>query len=530
MKLLEGKFLRKNMNIHQGSENSAHKQQLSIYPSAKTWIKWKNICPFISIRAHHWLYDHPIARKVAEAASYAIGIGLALAAAFIPPISAMIVGLSVGGALIAGITYVVSRILDCIVPMRHDMKNHSFPPEKLEKNGKLLGELYYDGEVPILKIVSNDPYEAGYAQGYLLKNAIADLRRNVEFCLFTLAREKRPSKIRKFLDNIKSKIPKKFLQELQGLADGYNARKGFLESAITLEDLLYLQLMPDKMYFKPDKINVTEKQEERTKPLISIQTAACTLTALHDQDGVPMLARTMDWASFGNAGTLSLVISRTNPATGIRTAEVAVPGLIGSLTGVNSAGLSVAMNVTSYKKGITTIEGIPAGFYNRMILEGCQSFDQADEFVKSHTPLGPYHLTVSDQIKAGTFSMYQKENWSNDWSQDKHNGHRLRLLTKQDPLITTNCSCNPDEHDMFNGKARKNLIEEYLTKNQQISEPKRVLSHSQSIPWVNNQLTTHRVIMGSKTLEVAFDNAWAGDQDLHPIDLTKLFLSQQKNE
>jgi hypothetical protein len=101
-------------------------------------------------------------------AVYTIGVGVAVATAFTPSTPA-IIGLLVRGTLIIGITYLTSRILYCIAPMRHDMKNNAFHHEKLKKNGKLLGELYYDGQVPILKIDSDDPYEADiYQPGYLL--------------------------------------------------------------------------------------------------------------------------------------------------------------------------------------------------------------------------------------------------------------------------------------------------------------------------------------------------------------------------
>lgn len=495
-------------------------EQLSVYPSASTWTKWRNISP-LSLRAHYWLYDHPKARKAAEVASYIIGAGIIVGACFTPALPAAI-GLATVGALIVGITYAASKILNCIVPKPHDMQIHAFRPEKLERNGKLLGELYYDNHVPILKIHSEDAYNAGYTQGYLLKEALSDLRSNVEFCLFTLAREKRASKIRNILDAIKDKIPQKIILELQGLADGYNARKSYFDKAITLDDLLYLQLMPDKTYFKPGKIKIGEQVVE-SQPLIQLQTAACTVIGLHDKDGTPTLARTMDWPSFGKAGTLSLIVSRTNPTNGIRTAEVTVPGLIGTLTGVNSSGLTTSMNVTKYENGITTIEGIPAALYNRMVLEECESLGQVETFVGTHQPLGPYHLTVSDQAKAGTFSMYQQKDWSGNWSEDRNNGHLLRLLETEKPLVTTNCSYNSNQTDMFNGKARETLIQQYLQENSHIQKPRDVLEHSQSIPWVNNHLTTHRVLLGSKTLEVAFDNAWAGDRALHSLNLSEIF-------
>jgi|GEM_PF-1694596 len=493
---------------------------------AKEWTARKDICSSRAIRVQHILYDHPTVRKVAKIAAYLFGAGIAvagvaMAAAFSPSIPAVVgclVGGALSGALIAGVTYAVSRVLDCMHPMRHEMKNHAFTPDKLEKNGELLGELYYDGDVPVLKIETQDPYEAGYTQGWLLRKSLTALRRNIEFVLFTLDRRQRPAEIQAVLESVKAKVPERFLRELEGLVDGYNAKKGLFAKSVTVDDLLFMQLMPDDMYFDPKKID-----SERAQALS--QTVACTLTALHDEKGVPVMARTMDWPSFGNAGALSLIVSRKNPNTGIRIAEVTIPGLMGTLTGVNSEGLSVAMNVTGYVSEIDTIEGIPSIFYNRLVLENCRTFGQAKTFVNRHQPLGPYHLTVADKTKAGTFSMYQEEEWDGEWQTDKDSGHKLRMLKKERPLITTNCSCTPRKCDMFMGLERKRRIKEYLAENNNIGDSRQVLKGTQSLPWVNNHLTTHRVLMGAHTLEVALDNAWAGDQKLHAVDLTRVFGS-----
>lgn len=500
--------------------NSNASQKLWVYPSAGKWTTNTTYFPLF-FRVNYLLYDHPVTRKVVEIAAYVIGAAVVVAACFTPAIPTLI-GLASVGTLVIVVTYVASKILNCLVPKSHDMKIHAFHPEKCERNGKLLGELYYDNDVPVLKVHSNSNYDAGYAQGYLLKEALSDLRTNIDFFLFTLSREKKASEIRDVLNAIRNKIPQRFVLEMQGLVDGYNERKSYFDKTITFDDVLYLQLMPDKTYFKPGMMKVNAPAV-KSQALIQTSTVACTVIGLHDKQGVPLLARMMDWLSFGKAGTFSLIISRINSATGIRTAEVTVPGLIGTLTGVNSFGLTTSMNVIEYEKGITSIEGIPTTFYNRMMLEECKSFDQAKTFVNAHKPLGPYHLTVSDQKEAGTFSMYQKEDWTGDWDNDKDNTHLLRLLTTEKALITTNCSCNPTKTDMFNGEIREAFIEKYLQKNRHIQEPRNVLEKSHSIPLVNNFLSIHRVILSSTTLEVAFDNAWAGDRTLHPLKLTEIF-------
>jgi hypothetical protein len=251
---------------------------------------------------------------------------------------------------------------------------------------------------------------------------------------------------------------------------------------------------------------------------------ACTVLAMPDKENAPLLARTMDWQSFGIAGKYSLIVSRSNPATGVRTAEVGIPGLIGTITGVNNKGISVAMNITGYTGKVNTIEGLPSAIYNRMVLEQCATFEEGKEFVASHQPMGPYHLTVSDHQQCGTFSFYQEESYAHDWNKDRFNGHYLRMMQgKEKPLVTTNCTYTPEHYDMFNGRLRERLIGKYLNDNNAVDDPESVVQGSQSIPWVNNQLTTHRVLMGHNTLQVAFDNAWAGDRYLHPVDLGKLF-------
>lgn len=242
-----------------------------------------------------------------------------------------------------------------------------------------------------------------------------------------------------------------------------------------------------------------------------------------DAEGAPLMARTMDWMSFGVAGKFSLVISRVNPETGIRTAEVGIPGLVGTLTGVNNKGVSVAMNVTGYTGKITSIEGMPTTFYNRMVLENSSSFDEAEQHIATHKAMGPYHLTVADSTKCGTFSTYQGDDWKGNWSKDKHNDVWLRMMNKSEPLVTTNCSCTPEKHDMFAGQHRERVIEQYLYANREVQDVKAVLAHSQAIPLVNNQITTHRGLVGHNTLEVAFDNAYAGDRPLQPVNLPKVF-------
>jgi len=67
---------------------------------------------------------------------------------------------------------------------------------------------------------------------------------------------------------------------------------------------------------------------------------------------------------------------------------------------------------------------------------------------------------------------------------------------------------------------RQQLIDEFF--HRRANKP---LKDVLSLPFVNNWITTHRVIMEPQSvrLRVAFDNAFAGKAPLHGVSAQKLF-------
>ena len=135
------------------------------------------------------------------------------------------------------------------------------------------------------------------------------------------------------------------------------------------------------------------------------QSVACSAIVDQDPQRGFEFARNMDWPSFGLSGAYSLVINRKH-TNGLRnTVEVAVPGFIGTLTGMNDQCLALAMNVCS---GTTReMRGMPASLYNRACLEQSRTVGDVEGFVRKQAPLGPYHLTVADRNRAESIHFYQ---------------------------------------------------------------------------------------------------------------------------
>ncbi len=444
-------------------------------------------------RTSLWVYEHPLATKVAEIGGLVLGVGV-FASTY--PLSG--VGFFAGAALSGVLTTASAAALfalDLFAPPHHDMRTHVYQPGECEG-----GKLYYEGDVPILSLDSDDPYKAGSAHGYLAGEAIHRLTKRFSLVLHTLAGRPRAEALPKTLAKIRETVPPEYLREMEGLVEGYNRWAGeqywwTFPKKMTLDDALLFHLMPDSLHFHPDEFEKTA--EERA--------VACSAVVDRDpQDGF-VFARNMDWPSFGLAGAYSLVIERRHANGLCSTAEVGVPGFVGTLTGMNDRGLSLAMNVCAGYEA--EVAGMPAAFYNRACLERCGSVKEVEGFVSANAPLGPYHMTVADRERAESIHFYQSPGGS----------HVIRRWEKNEPLVTLNCRYNPQPcNAMHYSRERQGMIDEFFQRRNGES-----LEAVLSLPFVNNWLTTHRVVMKPETgaFAVAFDNAFAGNAPLQPVTL-----------
>lgn len=459
-------------------------------------------------RATHWLHNHPTVIKCSQIALYTIGAGLIGASALaLAGTQAIVAGL-LGGSLIAT-TWVAFKILGLVISP-HQMSKHMFSAKKCDG-----GELYYDGDVPILKLTANDPFNAGKAHGYLMGDALTTLRRGWDFALHRIAGIARPSQAPELIASLRAHIPQEYITEMEGIVAGYNqwvdeSRSG---TKLTLDDLIFYHLLPDSIHFElPTSHNFLSSTLSSF-----VGRLGCTAIADRDTTQGTVLARNMDWPSMGVAGSYTLMIERPNG-----TLEVSLPGFVGTLTGMNKrTGLCVAMNVCGNGKEDLNkdVRGMPASLFNRYVLDQCPTVSDVSVLLTQKGPLGDYHMTVADPNNATSFHMYQDEGEAK---------HVTRTLgNDNEPLIITNCryaasgeqSChlhyskerNHTIRGLFN-KIKSELPSEAIDK-------KKLLEYSLSLPHVNNEETTHKILMipSTRTMKVAFNNEYAGGDKLHEV-------------
>ena len=452
-----------------------------------------------------WIHEHPTTVKVIKISSAIAGLGLLISTPFAASLAGTVVliGIALSGVVIALAASIAFFALDYLAPPHHDMKIHAFIAAACEG-----GKLYYEGDIPILTLDSNDPYKAGKAQGYLCGNAIHQMHKECDFVLHTLLCRPRSHCLPRTLAQIRQTIPTEYLREMQGLVEGYqqwaNEHASESPKTLTLDDILLFHLLPDALHFKPDSFE-NQCIGSTIEPLAVSCTAIVGKTPQNDFQFV----RNLDWPSLGKIGAYSLVINRKYTKDRQSTIEVGIPGFIGTLTGMNDQGFCVAQNACT---GISeTIRGMPTALYTRACLEHCRTVKEAEHFSQHHDPLGPYHLITADQNRAQSFHFYQSP----------ENKHVMRSWEDHHPLITLNSRYSPTSSlgRLFH-RERQEAIEQFFQQ-----QNHRPLEEALTLPFVNNWETVQRISMEprTKTFKVAFDNAFAGNIPFMIIPTNKLF-------
>lgn len=478
-------------------------------------------------RMQLWAYKHPTVVKVAKVALVVLAALLLAALPVGIPVfgaTAAMIGAGIGMTLLGGAATAVSvlafRYLNILAPPMHNMKHHTF------KTGECSGgKLTYHGDVPMLELTTDDLYQAGYAHGYLVGHALQRVRRQWD-TVMRYAGMPTADDVPKVVESIKERLPEEYLKEIQGLVDGFNkwAKRQWLTKIkpLTEEEVILFHLKPDSCHFDP-------KEEEDLGERSRIMKLGCTVVIDRDARKGITMGRNMDWPTFGTAGYTLMIKRKMKNRTVV---GVGYPGFVGVLTGMNNKGLSVAMNVCggsdSACEGSAKKKGLPALFINRLALEKCDSVAGMEGFLDKHTPLGPYHMSVSDAKEAAAFHMYQGHCPTGRKKVDA-TAHKVRHFTDKRPLIVTN-----ERYDnglpMHMSGQRKGIIKRLFTKAKEAIPPdqikmSKIVKHALSLPYVNNSITAHRVVLYPKArrMSVAFDNAYAGDKKLHSIPREVLF-------
>jgi predicted choloylglycine hydrolase len=449
-----------------------------------------------------WMHDHPEMVKTLQIAS----IFFALALFVTTPWTVALLGAEViVTADICGVVALLASIASWLfltygTCARHEITEHAY--QEAQWRGS---RLYYRGHVPILEFdAANTPYDSGFAHGYLLGQHIHQLRSNFEWIMHSIRGEPRAAEVSEWLEAFRRTIPEDYLEEMRGLTEGYAlwATQSGIESAITIEDLILFHLVPDSQHFRLGR------------DAVGLATPACTGILCRDTDQSVIFGRNMDWLPFGDGGGKSLIFVWKNK----NVALLGLPGMIGVVTGWNRDGVCLAMNVCPGQTN--ELRGLPAVFYNRMILENAHSVQDVRDITDGVGPLGAYHLTVADRVgDAACFSFYQ----------DEGEAHHVRNL-QNEPVFVVNWRYPECDGGTFDSCGRTRLLTEYFGQadqelGQDLERRKLVENALRISPRVNSWITLHSLLFLPSQDEVhaSWDNGFAASMPKQRIGLTEVF-------
>lgn len=458
-----------------------------------------------------WIHDHPTAVKVMQVAAVILGA----AAIAVLPLSLPVLGIAIAVSIAAAgaIAMLASTVswlfLKYVTCKKHDIKDHVFDKVAKDTSCQPWARVYYKGDIPILEMDCDNSYMDGFTHGRLLGVHIHKLKNNLDLAIHGLMRQPKAKELPKTLKNIWETIPQHMQEEMTGLAEGFNAwaNKNKVKAKLTTDDVLLMHLIPDSKHFQPKRME---------NDLLG--TPACT-TMLYRSDKEGMVfGRNMDWCPFGEGGENSIVMVWKKRGVAV----LGTPGLIGAITGWNKHEECLAMNVCPPESTDPTkeVRGMPAIFYNRLVLEQTDSLKDVKEFTKKNRPLGIYHMTVADKAGEGAcFSFYQ----------GKDAEDHLREAEKEKPLTVLNWEYPSCKCGSFNSPGRNCLLSEYFGSAakqipaDQINRRKLVDNALKLTPLVNSWITMHSLLFTPGEVQMGWDNGYAADMPKQHLRLTEVF-------
>jgi predicted choloylglycine hydrolase len=228
--------------------------------------------------------------------------------------------------------------------------------------------------------LEGDPYKIGYDLGSLMKDDIVqvynvylgDLVYNDWVKKYAIlkgasAAYGNPRKaMGQFAQGLVPHIPEVYIQEMKGLAEG---------AGLDYREVLNMTAHVD--YFA----------------VLMCSTLAATGDAT--TDGKLIEARNLDWAG-GSAKELDplTTVFVYKPDRGHSFVSVLYPGIVGALTVVNDAQITVELNFSMAKKNAT--EGFPALLISRHVAQNASSLDEAEALLRQIPRVAGYNIFVTD--------------------------------------------------------------------------------------------------------------------------------------
>jgi len=229
-------------------------------------------------------------------------------------------------------------------------------PADLELAAKEGRGMLFNSSGGRILILKGTPYEMGYQHGVLLKDDIAQLTSSI----ITECEKEKKGYLDQIWEQQKDLIPQRFLDEMEGIADG---------SGVPLRDIQLSNIMPE--LFHCSGIAVFG---EATK------------------DGSLLHVRVLDYIVDYGLQDHSVVIV-ASPDEGNSFINAGFAGFIGSVTGMNDKKISIG-EMGGGGQGMWA--GIPMSFLVRMVLEQSSTLDDGLNVFKNNLRTCEYYYVLAD--------------------------------------------------------------------------------------------------------------------------------------
>jgi hypothetical protein len=230
------------------------------------------------------------------------------------------------------------------------------------------GKLQWIGEMPVLRL-RGSPYEMGYQHGTLLRRQVRASVGNIlgfadrQLKVPGLGRMVARRRLDRAWRQMRPHVPERYLEEMQGLADG---------AGIPLKTLQRIHALPD---------------------LTSVTCASSAVAGAATRDGRLIQIRNLDWAIQSNVQRYAALIVH-EPKGRRPFVNIGWLGFIGVLSGISQAGISVA------EIGAETMDanlrGVPMPFLLRRVLEESDNLEQAAKIIETGPRTVGYNYLVAD--------------------------------------------------------------------------------------------------------------------------------------
>ncbi|MFC1483660.1 C45 family autoproteolytic acyltransferase/hydrolase [Candidatus Neomarinimicrobiota bacterium] len=238
--------------------------------------------------------------------------------------------------------------------------------EWLEPTENVSGTLADIQGIPLLTLWGT-PYEMGYAHGYLYAPEL------IEYAEIDLGQ---PGAVDNYenlvLPNIhKYTIPEEYLQEMEGLLHGIEARAG---------DSVYVAAIDRYLTFDDIIANFCSDNIETL-----LGTEGCTSFSAWDTataDGAPITAHNYEHPdNVINTGRYILIVRKPTPGTGtLPWISVALPGALHCDTGMNIEGVTLARQQVDDPRPVSATDGFcPEDLLYRKLLESARAASVIDD-------------------------------------------------------------------------------------------------------------------------------------------------------